>query len=125
MKIIFLMILGYSWLMCAEVFVDKSTGLTWQDNEDAKTVRKDWQGAKDYCENLTIAGYEDWKLPDKATLRVLYPKKQYLNNVDSFPYWSLSSDNAEYAEGVDFSNGYFSLGRKTHKVCVRCVRGDK
>ena len=30
------------------VVVDNATGLMWQDNSEAKTVKKDWQGAIDY-----------------------------------------------------------------------------
>ncbi len=33
---------------------DSTTGLMWQDDNDAQTIRKDWNGAKAYCENLAF-----------------------------------------------------------------------
>lgn len=107
-----------------EVVWDSDTKLMWQDNSEAKTVERNWQGAIDYCQNLKLAGFDDWRLPDLDTLKVLYPKKSGLKNIVSVLYWSSSpsvSDSSS-AWGVYFydGNGYDNL--KSFSLYVRCVR---
>ncbi len=107
------------------VTLDTDTKLIWQDNSDAKTVKKDWQGAIDYCENLNLAGYTDWKLPDFNNLSALYPKKASLQNiVTSGYYWSSSPfvSGSSYAWGVGFGYGDAGWDDKSASVLVRCVR---
>ncbi len=43
-----------------EIVTDSVTGLMWQDDSSAKSVKKDWEDAKAYCQNLTHGGYNDW-----------------------------------------------------------------
>ena len=90
-----------------EVVVDTDKNLMWQDNYEAKTVKKNWQGAIDYCDNLTFAGYSNWRLPDKNTLKDLYHKKASLQNVSSGYYWSSSpyASGSGLAWRVNFDNG--------------------
>lgn len=54
---------------------DNITGLMWQktadSNEDDEINAEDkmtQSEAQEYCENLTLAGYEDWRLPDIKTM---------------------------------------------------------
>lgn len=47
-----------------EIVKDTDTLLVWQDNSDAKDIEKDWEGAIDYCEDLSLGGYDDWRLPN-------------------------------------------------------------
>jgi hypothetical protein len=47
---------------------DASTGLMWQ--QDGLT-NKSWEQALSYCENLSLAGYSDWRLPTVKELRSL------------------------------------------------------
>lgn len=46
---------------------DLSTGLMWQLADDGQT--RDWQQALAYSEELTLAGYEDWRLPNAKELQ--------------------------------------------------------
>jgi len=46
-----------------EIVIDHVTGLTWQGHNDG--VKRTWPEAMDYCENLTMAGHSDWRLPTK------------------------------------------------------------
>jgi len=46
---------------------DLATGLMWQMSNDGDT--KDWEEALDYCEDLTLAGYDDWRLPNAKELQ--------------------------------------------------------
>lgn len=41
---------------------DRATGLMWQKSDDG--VGRDWKNALAYSENLTLAGYGDWRLPN-------------------------------------------------------------
>jgi arylsulfatase A-like enzyme len=45
---------------------DNATGLMWQQADD-KTTRN-WENALQYCENLTLAGHSDWRLPNAKEL---------------------------------------------------------
>ena len=75
------------------IVTDTKTGLVWQ-----KTYKsgKTWQQALDYCENLTYAGYSDWRLPDKNELVSLVNYEKY-DPASDFPdmpsqyFWSSST----------------------------------
>jgi hypothetical protein len=44
-------------------------GREWQRCDDGNTYL--WKEAKDYCENLVLGGYSDWRLPTKDELKSL------------------------------------------------------
>ncbi len=46
---------------------DLNTGLTWQQAPPAEGTT--WAQAKEYCENLELGGYDDWRMP---TLKELF-----------------------------------------------------
>ncbi|WP_147676078.1 Lcl C-terminal domain-containing protein [Algibacter pacificus] len=46
---------------------DYATGLMWQKADDGKA--RDWEGALAYSEDLELAGYTDWRLPDAKELQ--------------------------------------------------------
>ncbi|MCF6204503.1 MAG: DUF1566 domain-containing protein [Methylococcaceae bacterium] len=58
-----------------EVVTDLVTGLMWQDDIDAKTVRKPWSITNSddtsgdttttYCANLTLGDFNDWRMPTR------------------------------------------------------------
>ncbi|MCG8341477.1 MAG: DUF1566 domain-containing protein, partial [Chlorobiales bacterium] len=45
---------------------DKSTGLMWTQSDNGEGI--DWENALSYCENLNLAGYSDWRLPNAKEL---------------------------------------------------------
>jgi len=117
-----------------EVVIDPKTQLMWQDDASVKSVKKNWQGAIDYCAALRFAGYDDWRLPKRLELLSITDKskvepaiKAKFANVVSDDYWS-SSSNASSADGawsVYFDNGGDYAGRKSGEGYVRCVRDSK
>jgi len=118
----------------ANTIEDYETGLEWQDNYDAKTIKRDWQGAKDYCQGLTLGGSSDWRLPTIKELQSIVNIKRHdpaikksfkYVSVSSKDYWSSSEDvsGAKYAWEVNFYDGSTYNGSKSNEYFVRCVRG--
>jgi len=46
---------------------DQATGLMWSQNDNGEALN--WQDALAYAENATIAGYDDWRLPNAKELQ--------------------------------------------------------
>lgn len=46
---------------------DNATGLMWQQADDGNT--RDWENALLYAEDLSLAGYDDWRLPNAKELQ--------------------------------------------------------
>ncbi len=46
---------------------DLATGLMWQQADDG--TMRDWENALSYAENLTLANYSDWRLPNAKELQ--------------------------------------------------------
>ncbi|EDZ62221.1 hypothetical protein CBGD1_136 [Sulfurimonas gotlandica GD1] len=118
----------------ANIVVDKKTVLVWQDDNDAKSVVKDWESAKKYCNNLTLQGYDDWFLPTAEQLLTITDKNIYLpsikkefKNVTSSTYWSSSVNvsDSKYAWNVNFSGGNSGSSSKTDKNYLRCARAGQ
>jgi hypothetical protein len=93
---------------------DTYTGLMWQQETTDNTMT--WEQALSYCENSTLAGYSDWRLPNKKELRSLLDYSRYnpAINTTYFPdtvssfYWSSTTyaSYTNYAWGVNFSYGH-------------------
>lgn len=114
-----------------EVVVNDKTGLMWQDDKTAKTVKKDWQGAKDYCQALNFAGFDDWYLPRISELETLINTIKYdpaikdgFKHIISSFYWSSSLNvyYSKYAWYIYFRYGGSDNGSKADKRYIRCVR---
>ncbi len=113
--------------------------LMWQDEKYTEREKKAysadrhigkaqyWKGAISYCKNLTLAGYDDWKLPNKKTLKELFNNKNKLKNTFPNYYWSSTKyeEYKDYAWRVSFSKGYVDSYRKEYSSYVRCVRGGQ
>jgi hypothetical protein len=108
---------------------DITTGLVWQQSDDG--ALRNWEEALSYCQALTLAGFEDWWLPDVRELSSIVDERRTgpaLNRLfDSHDgsYWTgtPSSDCASEAYEVDFSSGKLSIRDKTDNFFyARCVR---
>ncbi len=103
---------------------DNNTGIMWQQEDD--DIRRVWSDAVNYSENLSFAGYDDWRLPTiKELVDIVdygkYPltiDTTYFPNTDSFYYWSSTQSGMI----VDFLSGGV-IFNGTLPSYVRCVRG--
>jgi len=116
---------------------DIGTGLMWQQATAPGTYT--WQQALAYCENLTLAGHSDWRLPNRNELQSLVDYGRYnpAINTDYFPdtvsgdfwsgYWSstTSASYPSYAWGVYFGYGGLNDYFKSNGYYVRAVRGGQ
>ncbi len=132
MRKILLIMIGVSVLFGTDTFTDTKTGLTWQDNKAAAKVQKNWSDAKEYCKDLTLGGYSDWRLPSIKELQSIVDITKYspaiksgFKHVASGYYWSSSEvvSDSSLAWGVFFGNGGTNFDDKSYKSYVRCVRG--
>ena len=113
------------------IVTDITTNLQWQDNE---VVKKRWltqenyaneeyfntsgDTATTYCQNLTLGGFTNWRLPTKKELEGIVLNSVgsptidivYFKNTESSYYWSSTTyaDYSSYAWFVPFGYGYLS-----------------
>ncbi len=125
---------------------DTATGLMWQkcsmgqsynpatNGCDGSANIYTWQEALAVCEDLVLAGYDDWRPPDRNELQSIVDYSRYNPAIDTnyFPgtvsslYWS-STTNAyitNYAWLVPFHSGCVHFGYKAGGF-VRAVRSGQ
>lgn len=128
MKIIFLITLLLSYLNAEykrdaskQVIIDSKTDLMWQD--DDKLEEMNWVDALNYCKELRLASYDDWRLPKVEELNSIV-KVDVFENKDGLYNWSSTT----YAGGdifawhINLKSGYVNINIKKDKDTVRCVR---
>jgi hypothetical protein len=120
------------WQRSGEVITDTKLGLMWQDNIETKNVRKKWKSAKKYCQNLTLVGYSDWRLPVYDELLSIVDYERYnpaivpsFQNVSTTGYYWTSSvyaSSAKRAWAVFVKHGGTYNFLETEDFHIRCVR---
>jgi hypothetical protein len=122
-------------LFCADRFVqngdvviDQETKLVWQSNPS--TSKRNWQDAKEYCNNLSYGSRSDWRLPNIDELMSLTDKSKYNPsiatnkiNIKSSWYWTSSTTkwNTSSAWLVGLKDGYGYYDDKSDGSYVLCV----
>ena len=133
------------WNDNTNVVVANDSGLTWARNANIAGT-KDWTNAGTYCDELTYAGYSDWRLPSitelsrddtyGATNGLVYdedlgvpsalPPGHPFTNIISDDYWSSTDEGAgetDEAYSVLLPTGPVELIFKTYSVSVWPCRG--
>lgn len=115
-----------------QVVYDTKTGLMWQD--DAVGSQMDWSTAVTTCENLTLGGYSDWRLPNIRELNSITDRNRAnpaistnFTAASSDYYWSSTTmaSNSSYAWLVLFNDGNDDRKNKIYNYYVRCVRAGQ
>ena len=115
------------------VVTDTNTGLMWQQATAPGTYT--WQQALAYCDNLTLAGHSDWRLPTWKELQSIVDYSVYNPSIGAAfftntvvpNYWSSTTyaDSTGGAWYVYFNYGSISLNNKTGNYSVRAVRSGQ
>ncbi len=113
---------------------DSVTGLMWQKGSSPDIVL--WEWALEDVEDMTLAGYTDWRLPNRNELLTLIDDTQHRPAVyppfradtRSSYYWTSSTGSGlpRYAWAIDKTNGIIERNSKTTTggaSWVRAVRG--
>jgi len=107
------------------IVTDTVTGIIWQ-KEYSDTLT--WVNALNYCENLTYAGYTDWRLPNIEELETLiddlYDPASSFPGISSNTFWASSSSVYDTGNAwfVAFDLGNVNNYKKTENFYARCVR---
>ncbi len=116
---------------------DIETGLMWQQRYDAELSAMNWKEALAYSENLTLAKYENWRLPTREELRSIVDYGGYdpAINTNCFPdtepsnYWSAtasaSAENIYNVWCVNFNDGTGTYADDSETHYVRAVRSGQ
>jgi len=109
-------------------------GLMYQNQPFIKEYN--WEEAKEYCQNLTLGGYSDWRLPKVNELKKLlsknknqgqkskyYINKEFVKNLRNWSgFWSLEERNSSFIHGILFNTGRTISQKKTNHAKVLCVK---
>ncbi len=110
---------------------DNTTGLMWLQAEPGPMT---WDAALTYCENLSEAGYDDWRLPNIRELQSIVDysvydpsiNETYFPDTESNDYWSSTTylEDASWAWDINFLNGdlFTTPAVKSNSDYVRAVR---
>jgi len=115
------------------VVIDKAAGLMWQDKYEGRS--KFHYGAYStvsyYCSNLSLANYNDWRVPSVHELEKMYNTGlvSKFTNTLSRERWSSTFSHVDNGWGAsswyftfDFSTGKISESKYRNKELIICVR---
>ena len=113
-----------------EVVINTKASKMYSDTKASSKMH--FFAAWEYCQNMTLAGYEDWRVISKEEAKnLLELSRQKVNvkhafrNVEEDIYWTSTQDRYEQAWFVDFDLGRYSIDKYTDKHRVICSRDTK
>lgn len=122
---------GPFYINNSDTATDVGTGLSWQRQDDGSG--RDWQTAINYCNEISLDGFSDWRLPTTQELSSIvdYGKNDpgldptIFPNTQSNWYWTSTTfaGDSTSAFAITFSDGRLGRGDKTVTFpFARCVR---
>ena len=87
-----------------------------------------YKNGADYCSALEAGGHQDWRVPTKSELHVLFQNRATIGGFNisgSYPavwYWSSSPFDYDSAWDQRFSDGDEGINLKLDGSSLRCVR---
>jgi len=115
------------------VVYDQRTHLMWQDDSDTNQLKMVWSEAQNYCEELVIGNYADWRVPSLDELFTITDHTTYNPSIQNgflysiaSSYWSSSRYSLDQSllVGINFYDGSDGISYETTPRYVRCVRGE-
>jgi hypothetical protein len=111
---------------------DLRTGLMWSKTDNGFDIN--WDDAKEYCEKLELAEFNDWRLPTISELKTLIDKQQFsiASNkqgeikalpINIAPIFSLGSF-IFWSSELEDSNGEVEIEGSTGKAYIQMVMDD-
>jgi len=112
----------------SQVYLDSRTGLLWTKSDNGRDL--DWSQANEYCQNLRLGDYSNWRLPTIDQLENLYdprgePKiRKPIRVTGGFGMWSSNKEGSDSAWVFNFVNGVRNSYRMAYSSGGRalCVR---
>jgi len=90
-----------------------------------------WEQANTACRRINRLGFDDWRLPTKEELNILYLNKDLIGNFTYGWYWSSTESYGDriWVQGFkygDQADEYWGTTFDAHKgsIKVRCIRTD-
>ena len=97
-------------------------GMGKSNTEHILDVCTDKNTASEICNNHTINGYDDWFLPSKDELNLLYLNQQMIGGFGDAFYWSSTEYSLLKVHMQYLTTGVTYYGAKTATLRVRAVR---
>jgi|GEM_PF-1824162 len=122
-------------------------GMMWQDNINVTNNSRTYQNAITYCQNLTLGGYSNWRLPTQSEFNSIVDKKRnpsLVIEIENFPKndgngIAIFATSTEFTRVDKYSFDYISafsiyegrwvdvmikdpLNRGYESLYVRCIR---
>lgn len=97
------------------------TGLT-NTNTIVSTLGISGNYAAKVCYSLVLNGYNDWYLPSRDELFILYKNKNTINSNLRYTYWSSTQNDPNNSWQVDFETGKFNSWSSNTELPVRAIR---
>ena len=103
-------------VMAADKFVDNgngtitdtTTGLMWPATDNNAHIN--WRGANEYCKNLRIGGYTDWRIPTLVELESIYnPDKKNKNGYHTTKQITTTAESCWSSETEGNKAGRFNF----------------
>jgi len=113
------------------IYLDKKKHLIWAGQDNGRDI--DWLSSFEYCTSLSLAGFEDWRLPSLEELKELMKpmsNRQYATpveiNLTSCCPWSSTPKTKSSAWNFNFQFKKAFAGSMTHTYDHRalCVRAQ-
>ena len=82
----------------------------------------EWDEAINFATDLVDSGFDDWYLPTRNELELVYNQIADLGNFQPSYYWSSSEYDYSTAWNVNFNDGYTNYSDKTNPYRVRVIR---
>ena len=122
--------LNANYSQVGNIVIDDTTNLQWQNDSQVSSTQLTWSEAINFCENLELDNYNDWRLPNIVELSSIIDFTQaqpvianiFENRAGDFWSSTTYAKDTTQAWKVIFNYGVEYFEDKENKLFVRCVR---